>query len=203
MGGKNIQKIMKKFGVYVKFSNMQEFQGIGGYYENQDNVICRTPWKNKDNLKDLKSSIVETVNQLDLVDVYDTFEVSRLAMPWVVEGDHLKECWNLFRCRVEVPDGESGSGVLTLHGPESNMEKVKEKLKVLYKIEGRRGRLLSRVFKFLRVLESTGWLNPKSLNKSGKFWQRNLKLLVALYRLLMERERKGREKRMLETIPFF
>lgn len=42
VGGKNIQRIMKKYGVYVKFSNAEEFASLGGYADNHDNVIARS-----------------------------------------------------------------------------------------------------------------------------------------------------------------
>lgn len=61
VGGKNIQRIMKKFGVYVKFSNSEEFNELGGYYENEDNVIARTPAKNANNLESLKLAILDMV----------------------------------------------------------------------------------------------------------------------------------------------
>jgi hypothetical protein len=46
VGGKNIQRIMKMYGVYVKFSNAEEFAQLGGYLDNEDNVVARTPAKN-------------------------------------------------------------------------------------------------------------------------------------------------------------
>ncbi len=61
VGGKNIQRIMKKYGVYVKFSNAEEFASLGGYFENIDNVIARTPAKNSENLDQLKESIAELI----------------------------------------------------------------------------------------------------------------------------------------------
>lgn len=42
VGGKNIQKIMKKWGVYVKFSGRVEWEETGGYFENEDNVIAKS-----------------------------------------------------------------------------------------------------------------------------------------------------------------
>lgn len=45
VGGKNIQRIMKKFGVYVKFANADEYAMLGGYTDNEDNVVARTPSK--------------------------------------------------------------------------------------------------------------------------------------------------------------
>lgn len=61
VGGKNIQRIMKLYGVYVKFSNAEEYAALGGYIENEDNVIARTPRKNIGNLESLKQSIMEFV----------------------------------------------------------------------------------------------------------------------------------------------
>lgn len=41
VGGKNIQRIMKKYGVYVKFSNAEDHAQLGGYVDNEDNVVAR------------------------------------------------------------------------------------------------------------------------------------------------------------------
>jgi hypothetical protein len=62
VGGRSIQRIMKKYGVYVKFSNAEEFAALGGYNDNEDNVIARTPAKNAINLDNLKQSVMELVN---------------------------------------------------------------------------------------------------------------------------------------------
>lgn len=62
VGGKNIQRIMKKYGVYVKFSNAEEFAQLGGYVDNEDNVVARTPGKNAGSLDLLKQAVMELVN---------------------------------------------------------------------------------------------------------------------------------------------
>lgn len=62
VGGKSIQRIMKKWGVYVKFSNAEEFAALGGYLDNEDNVVARTPSKNAINLENLKTAVMELVN---------------------------------------------------------------------------------------------------------------------------------------------
>lgn len=62
VGGRNIQRIMKAYGVYVKFSNAEEFAAIGGYAENEDNVLARTPAKNHVNLEIMKQAVVDMVN---------------------------------------------------------------------------------------------------------------------------------------------
>lgn len=53
---------MKKYGVYVKFSNAEEFAQVGGYIDNEDNVVARTPAKNAGSLDQLKQSVMELVN---------------------------------------------------------------------------------------------------------------------------------------------
>ncbi|KAH8120635.1 cytoplasmic protein [Phellopilus nigrolimitatus] len=65
VGGKSIQRIMKKWGVYVKFSNADEFAALGGYLDNEDNVVARTPAKNAINLENLKAAVTELVNPKD------------------------------------------------------------------------------------------------------------------------------------------
>ncbi len=62
VGGKSIQKIMKKYGAYVKFSSAQELSLIGGYLDNEDNVVARTPNKNSLNLVSVKQAIGELVS---------------------------------------------------------------------------------------------------------------------------------------------
>lgn len=62
VGGRSIQRIMKKFGVYVKFSNADEFAALGGYNDNMDNVIARTPRKNSANLELLKQAVLEAIS---------------------------------------------------------------------------------------------------------------------------------------------
>ena len=76
VGGRSIQRIMKKYGVYVKFSNAEEFAALGGYNDNDDNVVARTPAKNAINLDNLKQSVMELVNpKVDLLNVYSSYIV--------------------------------------------------------------------------------------------------------------------------------
>lgn len=62
VGGRNVQRIMKTYGVYVKFANCEEYAAIGGYQENEDNVVARTPAKNHFNLEVMRQAIVDMVN---------------------------------------------------------------------------------------------------------------------------------------------
>jgi hypothetical protein len=61
VGGKNIQRIMKKYGVYVKFSGADEFTELGGYFENEHNVFARTPRKYSSSLQQLCDEVMELI----------------------------------------------------------------------------------------------------------------------------------------------
>lgn len=60
-GGKNIQRIMKKHGVYIKFMNERE-RKRSGY---RDNVVIKTPRKNGGNLTSMKSDVMRLVGGLE------------------------------------------------------------------------------------------------------------------------------------------
>ncbi|CAO3595653.1 unnamed protein product [Absidia cylindrospora] len=61
VGGKNIQRIMRKYGVYVKFSGADEFTELGGYFENEHNVFARTPRKYSSSLNQLYDEVMELI----------------------------------------------------------------------------------------------------------------------------------------------
>lgn len=65
IGGQHIQRIMKKYSVFVKFSNAMERGGMGREEEDSrvDNVICRTPARNAENLEAVKTEILEMVDR--------------------------------------------------------------------------------------------------------------------------------------------
>ncbi|KAJ3313743.1 hypothetical protein HDV04_001547 [Boothiomyces sp. JEL0838] len=129
VGGKNIQKIMKRYGVYVKFSNTEEYAQLGGYYENEDNVICRTPSKNAENLKDLKATIIEAVNATELIESQETIELPRQLTFWFcgVNMEFIHRMESEFRIRVSLPDKESGIDLIKLDGPTSLLPQIKAK----------------------------------------------------------------------------
>jgi hypothetical protein len=65
IGGQHIQRIMKKHSVFVKFSNAMERGGMGREDDDirVDNVICRTPARNAQNLELVKTEILELVDR--------------------------------------------------------------------------------------------------------------------------------------------
>ena len=66
IGGQHIQRIMKKYSVFVKFSNAMDRGGLGKEDEDVkiDNVICRTPARNAQSLDLVKQEIMDMVEKV-------------------------------------------------------------------------------------------------------------------------------------------
>jgi hypothetical protein len=134
VGGKNIQRIMKLYGVYVKFSNAEEFAALGGYLDNEDNVVARTPAKNAINLESLKQSVMEMVNPkvcniLSRLTAQDKdYTVESVSIPRRYHRTLLGEK-SIFIHDIEhktnsivrFPYKESASDIVTIFGPESQV----------------------------------------------------------------------------------
>lgn len=78
-GGKNIQKIMKEYCVYIKFLNTEDNSSSEDGNKARDNVVVRTPMKNSHNLPKLKnaliaSSITEKVDSSDEISQFSNVE---------------------------------------------------------------------------------------------------------------------------------
>jgi hypothetical protein len=131
VGGKNIQRIMKKYGVYVKFSNAEEFASLGGYFENMDNVIARTPAKNAVNLNELKEAIMELV----VVNEGPMTSLS-LSIPWQLHrsitagprGLNVEEYENMYGVKISIPDREMGIDNITITGPETQVHQTRAQI---------------------------------------------------------------------------
>lgn len=125
VGGKNIQRIMKKYGVYVKFSNTEEFASLGGYYNNQDNVVARTPMKNQINLDNLRHAVMELIHPKDR-----DYVVESIRIPFGLHRDLIHEYQDNFiaeelikktNTHVLWPDAELADNNVELLGPEAHM----------------------------------------------------------------------------------
>ncbi|KAF9580306.1 hypothetical protein BGW38_003098, partial [Lunasporangiospora selenospora] len=126
VGGKNIQRIMKKYGVYVKFSNSEEFANLGGYFDNLDNVVARTPSKNAMNLDNLKQAVMELVNPKDKDFVVVHLEIPKQQHLRLLsdQGYVLKEIHETTNTTIQFPDRESGLDIVTVLGPESLIQQA-------------------------------------------------------------------------------
>ncbi|KAF8226064.1 cytoplasmic protein [Tricholoma matsutake] len=124
VGGRSIQRIMKKYGVYVKFSNAEEFAALGGYNDNDDNVVARTPAKNAINLDNLKQSVMELVNPKDKDYVNETVSIPRRYHRTLLgeKSIFIHDIEAKTNSRVRFPDKETASDVVTIFGPESQVQ---------------------------------------------------------------------------------
>ncbi|KAI4162461.1 MAG: hypothetical protein LQ342_003876 [Letrouitia transgressa] len=121
IGGQHIQRIMKKYSVFVKFSNAMDRGGIGKEDDDVkvDNVICRTPARNAQSLDLVKQEIMDMVEKVDAEFVSETVVINRLYHRELIarmhEIEELEKKWN---CKIDFPSTEMASDVVTISGPE-------------------------------------------------------------------------------------
>lgn len=122
IGGQHIQRIMKKYSVFVKFSNAMDRGGLGKDDEDDikvDNVICRTPARNAQSLDLVKQEIMDMVEKADAEYVSETVAINRLyhrqLIKRVKEIEELEKRWN---CKIDFPSTELASDAVTISGPE-------------------------------------------------------------------------------------
>ncbi|KAL4920130.1 hypothetical protein BDW62DRAFT_209273 [Aspergillus aurantiobrunneus] len=121
IGGQHIQRIMKKYSVFVKFSNAMDRGGMGKDDDDikVDNVICRTPARNAQSLDLVKQEIMDMVEKVDAEYVSERVVINRLyhreLLARMSEIDELEKKWN---CKIEFPSTELASDVVTISGPE-------------------------------------------------------------------------------------
>ncbi|KAJ7783528.1 cytoplasmic protein [Mycena maculata] len=124
VGGRSIQRIMKKYGVYVKFSNAEEFAALGGYNDNDDNVVARTPAKNAINLDNLKQSVMELVNPKDKDYINETVSIPRRYHRTLLgeKSIFIHDIETKTNSHVRFPQKETASDIVTIFGPESQIQ---------------------------------------------------------------------------------
>ncbi|KAI8380973.1 uncharacterized protein BYT42DRAFT_604031 [Radiomyces spectabilis] len=130
VGGKNIQRVMKRYGVYVKFSGAEEFASLGGYFENDHNVVARTPMKNQTNLVSLRQAVMDFIAFPKDRD----FIVRPVAIPSYLHrtflhqhGSKLRELALINNTKIEWPE-RSGKDEVCLLGPRSHIGNVRQYL---------------------------------------------------------------------------
>ena len=121
IGGQHIQRIMKKYSVFVKFSNAMDRGGLGKEDEDVkvDNVICRTPARNAQSLDLVKQEIMDMVEKVDAEFVSETVLINRLYHRELIcrlpEIEDLEKKWN---CKIDFPSTEQASDLVSISGPE-------------------------------------------------------------------------------------
>ena len=121
IGGQHIQRIMKKYSVFVKFSNAMDRGGLGKEEDDikVDNVICRTPARNADNLELVKQEIMDMVEKVDAEFVSEHVPVDRLYHRELIarmqDIEEMEKKWNV---KITFPGAEQASDIITISGPE-------------------------------------------------------------------------------------
>ncbi|KAI9319971.1 hypothetical protein BX666DRAFT_2025001 [Dichotomocladium elegans] len=126
VAGKNIQRVMKRFGVYVKFSGAEEFASLGGYFENEHNVVARTPMKNHTNLENLKAAVMEFVTfEKDRDYITSTYRVPAYLHRDLVHvyGSEIREVCRAHNTKIWWPP-RLGIEEISVVGPASQITSV-------------------------------------------------------------------------------
>ncbi|KAF8316159.1 hypothetical protein DL93DRAFT_2030902, partial [Clavulina sp. PMI_390] len=119
VAGRSIQRIMKKYGVYVKFNSAEEMRQLA--LDDEENVLARTPAKNALNLENLRSSIMELVPAKDKDFIVDTVPVPR-RYHRALFGDKavfLRDIESKTNCKITFPG--DGLDIVSIFGPESQV----------------------------------------------------------------------------------
>lgn len=127
IGGQHIQRIMKKYSVFVKFSNAMDRGGVSQDDDDikVDNVICRTPARNAQNLDLVKQEIMDMVEKVDAEFTSEQVIVNRLyhreLLGRMKELDEMEKKYN---CKINFPSTEEASDIVTVMGPEYQVPHV-------------------------------------------------------------------------------
>ncbi|ROT38677.1 KH domain-containing protein [Sodiomyces alkalinus F11] len=121
IGGQHIQSIMKKHSVFVKFSNAMDRGGLGRDDDDikVDNVICRTPARNAQNLDAVKNEILEMVDRADSEYTTQVVHVDRLYHRQLLARlNEIDQLENKYNCKIVFPSTEQASDEVTINGPQ-------------------------------------------------------------------------------------
>lgn len=135
IGGQHIQRIMKKYSVFVKFSNAMDRGGMGKEDDDikVDNVICRTPARNAQNLDLVKQEIMDMVEKGDAELVQEKVVIDRLYHRELIarmpEIEGLEKKWN---CKITFPSTEEASDFVQIAGPEYQVPLAVDEFLVSY-----------------------------------------------------------------------
>ncbi|KAF4513541.1 hypothetical protein G6O67_000804 [Ophiocordyceps sinensis] len=155
IGGQHIQRIMKKHSVFVKFSNAMDRGGMSREDDDikVDNVICRTPARNAQNLDAVKNEILEMVDRADSEYTTQVASVDRLYHRELIarlpEIDELEQKYN---CKINFPSTEEASDEVTVTGPQWQVPHCVDEF--LGMVPDRHELVFARSFELVKFLES-------------------------------------------------
>lgn len=124
VGGKNIQRTMKKYGIYVKFYSKQDLDvETYPFLDAEDNVIARTPAKNAMNLDNLKQAVMELVSPKDKDYVTETVPIARRYHRSLLgeKGIFIHDIEEKLGCTIRFPPPELANDLVSIFGSESQI----------------------------------------------------------------------------------
>ena len=131
VGGKNIQSIMKTYGVYVKFSSGEEFNAVGGLLEEDNNVLARTPAKNAVNLGNLHRAVMEQVDPDFAAKKHQVMSVPRRYH--AICQDAKQSIEEKTNGKIRIPSVDSAAESITLFGTSAQVATITELLQAVIK----------------------------------------------------------------------
>ncbi|KAG5984340.1 hypothetical protein E4U55_005225 [Claviceps digitariae] len=155
IGGQHIQRIMKKHSVFVKFSNAMDRGGMGREDDDikVDNVICRTPARNAQNLDAVKNEILEMVDRADSEYTTQIASVDRLYHRQLIARlPDIEELEQKFNCKINFPSTEEASDEVTVTGPQWQVPHCVDEL--LGMVPDKHELVLARTAELVKFLES-------------------------------------------------
>jgi len=155
IGGQHIQRIMKKHSVFVKFSNAMDRGGLGREDDDikVDNVICRTPARNAQNLDAVKNEILEMVDRADSEYTSQTINIDRLYhRQLLARMKDISELEAKHNCKIHFPSTEDANDEVTVDGPQWQVPHCADEL--LGMVPDQHELILSRSTELIKYLES-------------------------------------------------
>ena len=125
---------MKVYGVYVKFLSSDSFKVVGGMLKKDLNVLARTPAKNAANLKELKRSVLDMVEngQQDYVEAIVPVPYKQLLQ---FQQNLLTSMELEYKVKIALPDyfEQDRNCMLMAVGRHSNVQQLAQHLDSLVK----------------------------------------------------------------------
>ena len=130
-GGQQIQTLMRKHNVFVKFSNAYERVSNGGSLSRVENVVVRCPAKNAESLEPAKREIIALVSQQEQHAHTSFVHISMIHQKILLaeRNQFINEIENKANVSIKFPGKKNGE-LVEVKGHASNLAEATKALKV-------------------------------------------------------------------------
>lgn len=134
--GKNIQDIMYRHNVAVRFSSKEQWAEFGGHQENEDNVLIITPAKN--------ASVIETVKNIVMDHVpeearhYAPHQIQQIPRSFhaaIQASPVLQQCQEKYGAAIRFLPRERGSDSVEIYAASSLLATIEPIIRSLVPVE--------------------------------------------------------------------